>query len=185
MLIVTFIVLIIIQIPNDLVPTYYSRFTSYQVSPCHVLYIPINITLLMCYQICYLVSRTHAFYILFSMPKNTITPLPVMRITFPFVFQNPSQASSPQGSPSSYSISQLVPLLCFLFVLHFFFFLIFWPHQVACGILVPQPGIEPVPPAVEAQSLNHRTAREVPVSCILNVFVFFHFPLMMSYSILL
>ena len=32
-----------------------------------------------------------------------------------------------------------------------------------CGILVPQPGIEVVPPAVEAQNLIHRTAREVPV----------------------
>ena len=29
---------------------------------------------------------------------------------------------------------------------------IFW-H--ACGILVPQPGIEPVPPAVEAWNPNH------------------------------
>ena len=25
----------------------------------------------------------------------------------------------------------------------------------ACGVLVPQPGIEPMPPTVEAQSLNH------------------------------
>ena len=33
----------------------------------------------------------------------------------------------------------------------FFFFL----HRTACGILGPQPGIEPVPPAVEAQSLSH------------------------------
>ena len=32
---------------------------------------------------------------------------------------------------------------------------------VACGILVPQPGMEPVPPALGARSLNHRTAREV------------------------
>ena len=32
----------------------------------------------------------------------------------------------------------------------------------ACGILVPRPGIEPTPPALEAQSLNHWTAREVP-----------------------
>ena len=31
-----------------------------------------------------------------------------------------------------------------------------------CGILVPQPGIEPTPPAVEAQSLNHWTTSEVP-----------------------
>ena len=34
-------------------------------------------------------------------------------------------------------------------------------HAAACGILVPGPGIEPVSPAVESQSLNHSTAREV------------------------
>ena len=39
----------------------------------------------------------------------------------------------------------------------------FWPHCAACGILVPQPGIEPVPPAVEAWSPNHWTAREVHI----------------------
>ena len=27
----------------------------------------------------------------------------------------------------------------------------FWPHCAACGVLLPQPGIEPMPPAVEAQ----------------------------------
>ena len=50
--------------------------------------------------------------------------------------------------------------------LFFFFknlkFLCFWPHFTACGILVPWPEIEPIPPALEAQSLNHWTAREVP-----------------------
>ena len=48
----------------------------------------------------------------------------------------------------------------------------FWLHQhhffflchPACGILVPQPEIEPVPLAVEAWSLNHWTTREVPES---------------------
>ena len=39
----------------------------------------------------------------------------------------------------------------------FFLFLATW-HA---GILVPQPGMEPVPPAVEVWSLNHWT-REVP-----------------------
>ena len=34
---------------------------------------------------------------------------------------------------------------------------------MACGISVPRPGIEPVPPAVEAQSLNHWTTREAPL----------------------
>ena len=29
------------------------------------------------------------------------------------------------------------------------------PLLVACGILVLQPGIEPVPPALGVQSLNH------------------------------
>ena len=33
---------------------------------------------------------------------------------------------------------------------------------LACGILVPQPGVGPVTPALEAQSLNHWTTREVP-----------------------
>ena len=42
----------------------------------------------------------------------------------------------------------------------FFFFL---PCE-ACGILVPQPGIEPTLPALEARSPNHWTAREVPAS---------------------
>ena len=37
----------------------------------------------------------------------------------------------------------------------FFFF------PLACGILVPWPGIEPGLPAVEVRSLNHWTAREV------------------------
>ena len=50
----------------------------------------------------------------------------------------------------------------------FFFFLlfifIFWPRREACEILVPQPGTEPVPPAVEEWSLNHWTAKEVPLS---------------------
>ena len=41
-------------------------------------------------------------------------------------------------------------------------FFFFWPHHAACGVLVPRPGIEPRHPAVETQSLNHWTAREVP-----------------------
>ena len=41
----------------------------------------------------------------------------------------------------------------------FFFFL---PCFEACGILVPWPGIEFMPPAVEARSPNHWTTREFP-----------------------
>ena len=36
----------------------------------------------------------------------------------------------------------------------------------ACGILVPQPGIEPMSPEVEAWSLNHWTTRDVLENCI-------------------
>ena len=38
----------------------------------------------------------------------------------------------------------------------------FWPCHVACGILVPQRGVEPVPPAVEVWSPNYWTTREFP-----------------------
>ena len=34
---------------------------------------------------------------------------------------------------------------------------------MACEILVPLPGTEPVTPGVEAWSLNHWTAKEIPV----------------------
>ena len=44
------------------------------------------------------------------------------------------------------------------------FFFLFFGCAVcaACGILVPQPGIKPVPCAVKAWSPNHWTAREFP-----------------------
>ena len=32
----------------------------------------------------------------------------------------------------------------------------------ACGVLVPQPGIEPMPLALAVQSLNHWTTRDIP-----------------------
>ena len=42
----------------------------------------------------------------------------------------------------------------------FFFFL---PHPTACRLLVPSPGTKLKPPAVEAQSLNRWTTKEVSV----------------------
>ena len=42
----------------------------------------------------------------------------------------------------------------------------FWPHHIAHRMLVPRPGIEPVPPEVEMQILNHWAAREVPTKII-------------------
>ena len=44
-----------------------------------------------------------------------------------------------------------------------------WQHaeSTSCYMwnLVPQAGIEPRPPALEAQSLSHWTTREVPKDC--------------------
>ena len=52
----------------------------------------------------------------------------------------------------------------FIFIYLFIcLFIYLFLHLAACGILVPQPGIKPVSPALGAQSLNHWTAREVPV----------------------
>ena len=59
-------------------------------------------------------------------------------------------------------------------LVRFFIFLISWLHCVACGILVPPPGTEPAPPAVEAWNPNHWTTKEVPVTCtIIDLRVFF------------
>ena len=54
-------------------------------------------------------------------------------------------------------LKSLLNLLRYCFCFLFWFF----GHE-ACGILVPQPGIKPAPPALEVQSPNHWTAREVP-----------------------
>ena len=46
--------------------------------------------------------------------------------------------------------------------LYDFFFNFFGRTMQHAGILVPQPGIEPTASVLEARSLNHWTAREVP-----------------------
>ena len=55
--------------------------------------------------------------------------------------------------------SALPPAPC-LFLSFFLFFYLF--GSKACRILVPGPEIKPMSPAVEARSLSHWTAREVP-----------------------
>ena len=44
-----------------------------------------------------------------------------------------------------------------------FYFIYLFLYLAACLILVPQPGIKPVPPALGVQSLNHWSIREVHV----------------------
>ena len=53
-------------------------------------------------------------------------------------------------------------------------FVCFGLCHMACGILVPRPGIEPGPSAVRVWSPNHWTAREVPRLRVffLNIYLF-------------
>ena len=74
------------------------------------------------------------------------------------------------GMAGSYGKS--IVIFFFLILLHhvLFYLFIFWPRCAARGILAPWSRIEPGPPALEAQSLNHRTSREVPIVIFLRNF---------------
>ena len=56
---------------------------------------------------------------------------------------------------------------------------IFFPCLAACGILVPWPGIKPMPPALGAWNFSHWTIREVPV-----ISGFWYFPFFPSLLVL-
>ena len=82
-------------------------------------------------------------------------------------------------TPQRVSAKRFYFILFFIFLKNFF---LMWPflksllnlpqhclcsmrcslgHE-ACGILAPRPGVEPSPPALEGEVLNHWTARKVP-----------------------
>ena len=46
---------------------------------------------------------------------------------------------------------------------------------MACGNLVPQPGIEPISSALRVRSLNHWTSREIPRLTVLKYYFDFCF----------
>ena len=50
----------------------------------------------------------------------------------------------------------------FIYLFNLKKFVVVLHRHAKCRILVPRPGIEPESPAVEAQSFNHWTTREVP-----------------------
>ena len=53
-------------------------------------------------------------------------------------------------------------IFCFFPIVSLSFYFFFWPCCAACGILASQPGVEPIPLAMKAQSLNHWITREFP-----------------------
>ena len=77
--------------------------------------------------------------------------------------------------------TSIIPIFyCFWFIYfwfsykwnHIVYTFFFWPHSTAYAILVPWSGIEPAPSALQAQSLNYWTTREVPI-----IMVFFYISL--------
>ena len=60
------------------------------------------------------------------------------------------------------SIKFLIWRISYNFKADFLMQLIIFFGCTAYGILVPQSGVEPISPVLEAQSLNHWTSREVP-----------------------
>ena len=67
-----------------------------------------------------------------------------------FPTQGSTQISCIAGRHSTFWATGEAPLFIFS-----------WPYHMACGISVPWPGMKLAPPALEAQSPNHWTAREV------------------------
>ena len=65
-------------------------------------------------------------------------------------------------------INTIVKQLCFNKIMDFCLFVCFYCTTWAYAILAPRPGIESMPPAVEAWSLNHWTTREVPLHFFLS-----------------
>ena len=60
---------------------------------------------------------------------------------------------------SVFEVKIIFNVILFLILTLFFFF-----GCMACGILVPQPGIKSIPPTLEVRSLNHWTATVVSLS---------------------
>ena len=82
------------------------------------------------------------------------------------LFSNAPFSASPPHSPDLdqtpyHSLSSQLALSCSITLTNSIFFFFFWLHHTAYGVLVHQPGTEPVLPAVEVRSLNHWTAKEV------------------------
>ena len=95
-------------------------------------------------------------------PLGCCTIRQVVRCQFWVVVGRLVQAIASWGELPLTSVELIFgsPIVAFSFFLSFFFF---WPHREACRIPIPWPCTEPVPPAVEAWSLNQWTTREFPL----------------------
>jgi len=79
------------------------------------------------------------------------------------LLQKGTQATSPAPLSSASTVRSLPHSPPHEASIDSFLFLFFFCQcHLACGILVAWPGIEPMPPTVEARSLNHWASRKSP-----------------------
>ena len=105
--------------------------------------------------------------------RENVSSCEMISFFFPFLsswYRTSSRSSlctQLSGAPPSGAVAQAFLLTsCRGFQPRVLFFSsTFWPRSVACGVLVPWPGIEPEPSALEVWSLNPWTAREAPAPC--------------------
>ena len=111
------------------------------------------------------VHWTPIFACVFSIPFPFWTPCFLCFIACPYLILKPNLCSFREIFPYDFELHLFLFLLFFFYVNYLLYRgNIFFSHRVACGILVPQPGLEPWTPA---RSPNHWTAREFPRNNIL------------------
>ena len=100
-----------------------------------------------------------------NIPRHSpLHPSPLSKRNFRVVFTNQSQvAVLRRVKLLCANGSDWLDLIIYMFIYILFVCLFIWSHFTARGILVPRPGIELTPLALEVQSPNHWSAREVPM----------------------
>ena len=62
---------------------------------------------------------------------------------------------------STHTHTHYIYIYIYMYVYVYIYIYVFFFPCSACGIWVPWPRIEPMPPAMEEQNINHGTAREI------------------------
>ena len=96
------------------------------------------------------------------LPSATASPSPAKSTLVSAGISSTNLLPLLESSPLLVLCHSLDPPFFFFFnnLLKVFLFYLFRSYHAACGILIPRPGIKPVPPAVKAQTLNHWSTGE-------------------------
>ena len=146
---------------NNLFVSIYHLFILYCLSSNHLLFYfkyPVICVFILPHQV---LAVTHR---IFSCSRQTLSCRRWDLVPWPETKPRPPEL----GARSlSYWTTKEFPIFIFWDSLEtdYFIYLIL-ATPCGCGILVPWPGIEPMPSALEAQSLSHSTTREVPIHCL-------------------